>query len=167
MPLAYALDLLTLPQLYAVALVNGSLTVFFTLAYQAYLPSLVERRHLVDANARFEATETVARLAGPGAAGGLVTLVTAPVAILADAVSFLASGLLVLSIRRPEAGTRPELPLSRPDFRDEMREGAIFAWRDDYVRSVLATTAVLNVGFNTAWGSCSCSRCGGSTSRRA
>src|SRR5918999_5510045 len=69
-PVAYGLDALTLPHLYAVGFVNGVLTVFFTLAYQAYVPSLVEREHLVDANARFEATETLARLAGPASAGG-------------------------------------------------------------------------------------------------
>src|ERR687895_143942 len=69
-PLAYGLDALTLPHLYAVGFVNGVLTVFFTLAYQAYVPSLVEREHLVDANARFEATETLARLGGPASAGG-------------------------------------------------------------------------------------------------
>jgi MFS family permease len=152
-PGAYALDLLALPHLYAVALVNGSLTVFFTLAYQAYLPELVERRHLVEANAKFEATETVARLGGPGAGGGLVALLTAPIAVLADALSFLVSGALIFSIERDEgtasraagSGTAPAA------FWSELREGGRFALRNVYARALLAATATLNIGFAIAW----------------
>jgi MFS family permease len=151
-PLAYALDALTLPHLYAVALVNGALTVFFTLAYQAYIPSLVEREHLAEANAKFEGTETVARLAGPGAGGGLVALLSAPVAVLADALSFFASGLLIFAIRHREAGTEVRPPAKeRRVFRTEIREGGRFALNDIYVRPVLTTTAIVNVGFNMAW----------------
>jgi MFS family permease len=152
-PLAYGLGALTLPHLYAVALVNGALTVFFTLAYQAYLPTLVERADLVRANARFEATETVARLAGPASGGGLVGLLSAPVAILADAVSFVVSGALILRIRdrEPPAERAARPARSRGAFRSELREGARFALRDDYVRPILATTAVLNVGFGMVW----------------
>jgi MFS family permease len=148
-PVAYALDALTLPHLYAVGLVNGALTVFFTLAYQAYLPLLVERRQLVDANARFEATETLARLGGPGLGGLLVELVTAPVAVLADALSFFFSGGLVASIAREEpaaGGSSGERSFGR-----ELREGGRFALRNTYVRPILATTALLNVGFGMVW----------------
>ena len=152
-PVAYGVGALTLPQLYAVALINGVLTVFFTVAYQAYVPSLVGREHLVDANARFEATETVARLTGPGAAGGLVTLLSAPVAVLADAASFVSSASLILSIRKRESMREDgrSSAKTRRAFWSEMREGGQFALRDDYVRWVLATTAVLNIGFGAAW----------------
>jgi MFS family permease len=151
-PVAYALGAITLPHLYAVALVNGALTVFFTLAYQAYLPSLVEREHLVDANARFEGAETAARLAGPGAGGGLVSLLSAPVAVLADALSFLVSASLIFSIRDREAetGARSASEDRRP-FWIEIREGGRFALKDIYVRSVLASAATLNVGLNMVW----------------
>jgi Na+/melibiose symporter-like transporter len=152
-PGAYALDLLTLPHLYAVALVNGSLTVFLTLAYQAYLPELVERRHLVEANAKFEATETVARLAGPGAGGGLVALLTAPVAVLADALSFLVSGALIFSMERDEgpASRAADAGTERAAFWSELREGGRFALRNVYARALLAATATLNIGFAIAW----------------
>jgi MFS family permease len=150
-PVAYALDALTLPQLYAVAVVNGVLTVFFTLAYQAYLPVLVERRDLVDANARFEATETLARLGGPGAGGVLVQLVTAPVAVLVDAVSFFLSGGLIASIRREEPAVRDDGTRERRSFRAELRDGGRLALRNSYMRSILATTALLNVGFGMVW----------------
>lgn len=152
-PVSYGLDALTLPHLYAVGFVNGVLTVFFTVAYQAYLPSLVEREHLVDANAKFEATETLARLAGPASAGGLVALLSAPVAVLADALSFFASGSLIVSIKRRESDGSERAPSvrKRSAFRKELGEGARFALRDAYVRPILATTAVINTGFNSVW----------------
>src|SRR5918999_141836 len=133
--------------------VSGLLTVFFTLAYQAYVPSLVEREHLVDANARFEATETLARLAGPASAGGLVALLSAPVAILADALSFFVSGSLVFSIKHREAsGNAPEPSAQeRGAFRRQLFDGGRFAMRDEYVRWVLATTVPINVGFGAVW----------------
>jgi MFS family permease len=151
-PLAYALDALTLPHLYTVALVNGALTVFFTLAYQAYLPSLVEREHLVEANAKLEGAETLARLAGPGAGGGLVALVSAPVAVLADALSFFASGSLIYSIKHREGDTEFRAPANETRaFWPEIREGARFSLSDIYVRPVLAATATLNLGFSMVW----------------
>lgn len=150
-PVAYWLDVLTLSQLYVVGLANGALTVFFTLAYQAYVPSLVAREQLVDANARFEATETLARLAGPGSAGGLVAVLSAPVAILADALSFVASGALVLSIEHRELASPARVEVGGRRFRDELREGARLAFRDDYVRAILVTTAVVNVAFSAVW----------------
>src|SRR5919201_2132519 len=94
-PVAYAFGVVNLPQLYAVALVSGMLTVFFEIASQAYLPSIVGREQLVEANAKLQGATVVAQGAGPGIGGALVTLVTAPVAILTDAVSFVVSGLLI------------------------------------------------------------------------
>ncbi len=77
-PLVYLLGGLTIWQLYAVALATGALTVFFDVAYQSYLPSLVGREHLVDGNAKLEVSRSVAQVSGPGLAGGLVSAITAP-----------------------------------------------------------------------------------------
>ena len=150
-PLAYLLGGLTLPHLYVVGLANGAMTVFFTLAYQAYLPSLVDRRNLVEANAKFEATATIARLGGPGSGGGLVALLSAPIAVLADAVSFFASAALIFSIRKPEGAGAADRQRTRGAFQRELREGARFALRDAYIRSVLVITAFVNLGFGMAW----------------
>ena len=70
MPLAWYLDVLTLTQLYVVALFTGVLTVFFDVAYQSYLPSLVGRDYLVEGNAKLEASRAVAQIAGPSIGGG-------------------------------------------------------------------------------------------------
>ncbi|TML69132.1 MAG: MFS transporter, partial [Actinobacteria bacterium] len=88
-PLAAALGHLTLAQLYIAGFVTGTLTVFFDVSYQSYLPSLVEREQLVDGNAKLEVTRATAQVAGPGLGGLLVRALTAPYAVLADALSYL------------------------------------------------------------------------------
>ena len=101
-PVAYAFDVLTIWQLYAVGFLFGVLTVFFDVAYQSYLPSLVSRDQLVDGNSKLEISRSGAQLAGPALAGVLVQALTAPVAMLIDAISFVASGAFVLRIRTRE-----------------------------------------------------------------
>ena len=85
-PIAYVLDALTIWQLYAVGFLFGVLTVFFDVAYQSYLPSLVERDQLVDGNSKLEISRSGAQLAGPALAGLLIQVLKAPVAILVDAM---------------------------------------------------------------------------------
>ncbi|HPO58944.1 MAG TPA: MFS transporter, partial [Anaerolineaceae bacterium] len=97
-PLAHFLGVLRIEQLYLVAMLTGVLAVIFDLAYHAYLPSLVERDHLVEGNSKMAFSESVAELAGSSLAGILVQLLTAPVAILVDSLSFLAS---LLGIEAP------------------------------------------------------------------
>ncbi|MCW2656264.1 MAG: Major facilitator superfamily permease, partial [Jatrophihabitans sp.] len=88
-PLAQMMGVLTIGQLYAVALVTGISTVFFDVAYQSYLPELVERTLLVEGNAKLQASESVSQIAGPSAGGLLIQVLTAPYAVLVDALSFL------------------------------------------------------------------------------
>ena len=88
-PIAYALGVLSMAQLYVVGFVAGTLTVLFDVAYQSYLPSIVDRAQLVDGNGKLEASRTIAQSAGPALGGGLIGLVTAPLAILVDGVSFV------------------------------------------------------------------------------
>jgi len=88
-PIAFALGLLTIWQLYVVVMVNGCLTVFFDVAYQSYLPSIVERDQLVDGNAKLELTRGASQRLGPGLAGVLIGLLTAPFAIVLDAISYI------------------------------------------------------------------------------
>ena len=101
-PVAAALGVLSLTQLYVVALVTGFLTVFFDVAYLSYVPSLVRSDQLADANAKLETTSSAAQVAGPGIGGALVQLVGAPFAVAADALSFVFSLVCVLLIGRPE-----------------------------------------------------------------
>src|SRR5205814_8235564 len=102
-PLSALLGRLGIEQLYAVGLLTGVLTVFFDVAYQSYLPVLVKREHLVEGNSKLEVSRSVAQIAGPGVAGALVQVVTAPIAVAVDALSFIASAfsLLVMHLGVP------------------------------------------------------------------
>ena len=150
-PVAYALDVLTLWQLFAVAFVTGGLTVFFDVAYQSYLPSLVERDQLVEGNSKLELSRSTAMLAGPGIAGTLVEIVTAPVAILADAISFAASGLFVLRIRKRETPPRDLRSRDRPRMRAELGEGLRYGLRHRSLRWIAASTATWIFFSNVMW----------------
>ena len=101
-PLAAAAHRLAMAQLYAVIALAGFCTVFFDVAYQSYLPSLVETEKLLEGNSKLAMSSATAEIAGPSITGVLVQLITAPMAILFDALSFLVSALSVVLIRRPE-----------------------------------------------------------------
>lgn len=145
LPLAWALDLLTLAQVYVVALLAGACTVFFDVAYQSYLPHLVGRDNLVEGNAKLQGTQSVAQVAGPAVGGVLVQALTAPYAILVDAVSFLWSAAWIGSIRSREA--RPERAADRHLGR-EMREGLAFVFGHRLLRAIAACTATGNLFMN-------------------
>jgi MFS family permease len=121
-PLAAAVDLLDLPLLVAVALAAGSLTVVFDVCYLSVLPGLVARDQIQPANAALEASRAGATVAGPSLGGALVSLLGAPVAIAADAVSFLVSAACLIGVRRPEPA--PE-PLAGP----RGIQGLLVGWR--------------------------------------
>jgi len=154
-PTAYGLGVLTMGQMYVVGFVVGTLTVFFDVAYQSYLPSLIDRDQLVDGNGKLEASRTVAQTAGPALAGGLIGLVTAPLAILADALSYLLSGLFVFAIRRHEPTPDPhadEHGRRRGSLRQEIADGLRYVLGNRYLRGIAASTATANFFSNVALG---------------
>jgi MFS family permease len=93
----------------------GTMTVVAEVAHYAYVPSLVGREHVTEANSRLQVSYSASAAAGPGLAGALIQLLTAPLAVVADAASFLVSAVLLRSIRRPEPPPEPSarLPLRR------------------------------------------------------
>jgi len=103
-PVAYFLGALTIWQLYAVGFVNGLMTVFFDVADQSYLPSILERDELVEGNSKLQISQSSAQILGQPFGGGIVALLTAPVAIIIDAVSYVGSAALILSIREKTKG---------------------------------------------------------------
>lgn len=124
-PLAYALGHLGLPQLFAVSLVVGILTVFFEVAYPAYVPELVTEDDLLPANSVFEASRSLAFVGGSGVGGLLVQAVGAPFAMAGNAATFLVSAASMLAIRRRDTvQTRPD-PLGgrARAFQRELWEG--------------------------------------------
>jgi MFS family permease len=149
-PVAYWFDVLTIWQLYVVGFAFGALTVFFDVAYQSYLPSLVDRERLVEGNAKLEVSRSAAQIAGPSIAGPVIQVLTAPVAVLADAVSFLGSALFLFGIKREEQlPERKEEQKSR--MREELAEGLRYVLGHRYLRWIAASTATFNF-FGNAMG---------------
>jgi MFS family permease len=146
-PLAHVLGVLTILQLYLVGAAVGVLTVFFDVAYQSYLPSLVERDELQEGNAKLEMSRAGAQVIGPGMAGVLIGLVKAPFAVALDALSFLGSGLFLWWIRRPEPAPERHAPdgAPSPGFRAEMAEGLHWVLGSPYLRNIAACTGSSNL----------------------
>src|SRR5215208_5322064 len=147
-PIAYWLEALTLWQLYVVGFTTGVLTVFFDVAYQSYLPSLVERRQLSEGNSKIEISRSGAGLAGPGVAGVLIQAVTAPVAVLGDAITFFVSAVLLGQIRRKER-VAPAQQGTR--LLAEIVEGVRYVASDRYLRPSMAFVAVSNFFGQVFW----------------
>lgn len=143
-PIAYAFDVLTLAQLFITGFLFGVLTVFFDVAYQSYLPSLVDRTQLVDGNSKLEISRAGAQLAGPGLAGLLVGRLNAAVAIAVDAVSFVFSAFFLFSIRKNEVAPQPVERERGPSMKEEIREGLRYVLRHRYLRYIAACTATFN-----------------------
>jgi MFS family permease len=141
-PVAVFVGDLTLSQLYVVGFATGTLTVFFEVAYQSYLPSLVERGELVEGNAKLETTRSLALTGGPALGGVLVHVLTAPQAVLVDAASFLWSAVFVSSIRRNEVA--PERSTVSPSMWRELTEGIRYIFGHQYWRAITVATAIYN-----------------------
>ena len=151
-PVAYVLDVLTLDQLYVVGFLVGTCTVCFDVAYQSYLPSLVEREQIIDGNSKLEISRSAAQIGGPGLAGVLVQAVTAPYAILVDAVSFLGSGLFLLRIREHEEPARvAAADGQRTSLWTELKEGLRFVLGNPNLRAQAGCTATSNFFSNVSF----------------
>lgn len=147
-PAAWYLGVLGIGQLYAVALAAGACTVFFDVAYQSYVPAIVARDQLADANGRLTTTQELAELTGPGLGGGLVGMIGVAGAMIADAASYLVSLVALTRIRHREP-RRPSPPPGQPERRPrmsaEIAEGMRFVLRHPILRRVVACSATSNL----------------------
>ena len=142
-PIASAFASITLAHLFVVAFVTGVFTVFFDVAYQSYLPELVDREQLVDGNAKLAASESTAHVVGPGIGGALISWVGASTAVVADALSYAVSFVCLIAIRTPaEVPDRGENPTS---LVTDIREGLRFVWHENRIRAVAFCTATANL----------------------
>lgn len=120
-PVAHVAGALRMEQLYLVMFVQASLGALFDAAYPAYVPSLIGIERVVDGNSKLATSSSLAEIGGPGVAGALVQIVSAPFAILVDAVSYVVSAISLMRIRSPEPA-RPPRELVTP-IRREIVEG--------------------------------------------
>jgi MFS family permease len=145
-PVAYALDALTMAHLLVVAFLAAALSPFFDSASTAYLPTVVERDSLLEANSTLSAARSTSEFTGFSASGFLVQLLSAPIAIGVDAISFVASAVLLATIRRPEPA-RPAVHEREPILH-EIREGLGVVMRSPVLRAL----ALAHAANHVLWG---------------
>jgi MFS family permease len=141
LPLAWALDALTFGQMLLVALVVGCCTVFFDVAYQSYLPDIVEPDDIGEGNAKLQAVQSVAMIGGPAAGGGLIKLIGSPLTVGLDALTFVWSAFWVRRIQHVD--TPPPREDRRP-LAVEIREGLSFVLRNPLLWRITACTGTAN-----------------------
>jgi MFS family permease len=143
-PVAAWARVLSVPQLVVVALTAGAASVFFSTAYEVYLPSIVDRAELTEANAKLTGSQAAAQVAGPGLGGTIAQAVGPAAGLLADAVSFAVSFACLTAIRRREDPVAGESVAAGRHLGREVREGLRFVMGDPFLRPQLAFGAVGN-----------------------
>ncbi|MEV7111330.1 MFS transporter [Streptomyces anulatus] len=146
------LGLLGLPALFVVAFTVGTLSVLFDVAYQASLVRMVRRDQLVRGNSALEGSRSAAQIGGPALGGALVSLLSAPVAAAAGALSFAVSFVSLRRIRRPESvpervAPAPERPEHAAPVRGRIREGLRFVAGNAWLRAVCLASAAFQLSF--------------------
>jgi MFS family permease len=142
-PVAQGLGVLRLEQLYAVAFLEGCLGTLFAAAYPAYVPSLIGVERVVEGNSKLAMSSSIAEVGGPGLAGTLVQVVSAPFAVLIDAWSFLASAASLALIRTPEPARPPRETTTR--IAREIVEGLSTVGRHPIVFPLAARSIIAHV----------------------
>ncbi|TCO51737.1 putative MFS family arabinose efflux permease [Kribbella antiqua] len=140
LPAAYWLDVLTLGQLYAIAILAGTAHVVFITAYVSFFVRLVEQDQYLEANSKLSATRSISFMAGPSIGGLLIQWLTAPIAIVVDALSFLFSAFQ-LSRLKTEPGEHDESP---EPFLQRARAGMRYLLRHPYLRGSLGCATTVN-----------------------
>jgi MFS family permease len=137
-PAAYAVDLLSMAQMYVVAFLVGTLSVLFWVSYNTLFVSLLDRDDYTAGGSLLNGSRAVSFMAGPSIGGLLVQALTAPLAIVADAVSFVASAAFLRGIDPVEAA---------PDATAHggVLAGIRFIAHDPIMRASLAATATINL----------------------
>ena len=152
LPVAQMAGVLGLAQLYVVALLSSVLTVFFSVAYQSYLPTLIDRSQLMEGNGKLSTSQSAAQIAGPGLGAALVGAVGAAKAMVGDAVSYAVSAVTLVAIRRAEPGLQEFAWQgsgvadrdSRPRMWAQIKEGLGFVAREPILRRAAAWSGSAN-----------------------
>jgi MFS family permease len=143
-PIAHFLGVLDIAQLYVVVFVVGTMTVFFDVALQAYMPGLLGREQLGSANGKMQVSDSAAQVAGPGAAGLLVSALGAPVAIVVDAATYVLSFVTVAGLPADQA-PEPQPEAKNLSVRASIREGFDVITRNPLLRSITTAAVTINL----------------------
>ncbi len=144
-PVAVWAGALAFAHLLVVALLVGVSSVFFQTAHQVYLPGLVSRQHLPEANAKLQGSEAAAQVAGPGIAGVLAQTLGPVAGLLVNAVTFAISAVCLLRIRTPERTKAADPSVAEANLRRQIADGLRFLAHDPYLRVLTAYGALSNL----------------------
>jgi MFS family permease len=140
-PVAFLFGAPPLGLLFAVAFIVGSLSVVFDISWNTLFVSVVKREQFVDATALLNGSRSLSSVAGPAISGALIQLFTAPMALLADAASFLGSVFFLRRITAPE----PPIEHEPGTIRQQLASGVSFIFRDEIMRPTVLAAATLNL----------------------
>ena len=140
-PVAFALGVLSMPQLYVVGFLSGTLAVIFDLSWNTLFVSVTERERYVEAMALLNGSRSLASVAGPTIGGILVQVFGAPLAMLGDAFSYLGSVVFLRRIRAPE----PPIEHEEGSTRERLLAGLSFVIGDPIMRPTLFSVATVNL----------------------
>ncbi|MEU8958029.1 MFS transporter [Streptomyces sp. NPDC048518] len=143
-PAAYLLGAVTLGQLYVVALLMGAAGVLFNTAYPPFFVRLVPRSSYVDANSKLSTSRSASYVTGPAVGGALVQALTGPVAVVVDALTFLASAVLVGRVSVDESPDAHGRAAAATSLLRRAREGLVFVVRHPALRASLGCAATVN-----------------------
>ena len=145
------LGFLSFPHLLLAAAVVSALSVLFDVAYEAFLPSLLPNRHLIEANSKITAGAAVTEALSFSSGGWLVQLLSAPATLAIDALTFIGSAFFISRVRDVETGSDPDPDHAEPEsprtFLQEAREGIEATWRQPLLRGMIVASLGINAGF--------------------
>jgi MFS family permease len=147
-PFAALLGVLSIAQLVIVSLLTGFARVFFDVAYQSYLPSVIGKDRVLAGNSAMEMIRASGQVVGPGLGGVLVALLGAASVVLIQAITFAVSAASLLGIQRREPPLSPSA--ERPRLAAQIREGISFVGRNRILRATAITSAASNFSFAVA-----------------
>ncbi|WP_338136194.1 MFS transporter [Bacillus sonorensis] len=145
-PISYLRGFLSIEVVLAVAFLTGCCSIFYQISYSSYLPEIVPSQSLLNGNAKLEVTNGAAQVAGPGIGGYIIQLLTAPIAVFLDAVSFIISFILTLFL--PESRVKKRDPSNRQSVWKDIGEGIAFTFQHQILRPILISysLSVLFIG---------------------
>ncbi|MCB8928656.1 MAG: MFS transporter [Ardenticatenaceae bacterium] len=143
LPLAALLWQLTWPHLLLVTFLGGCLTLLADVAEEAFLPGLISRENLVEGYSKLSASNSIIELSGPAVAATLIELLTAPIALIMDAASFLLSSILLGTIKLDESA--PEPMEERPSLWQQIRQGLSYIRHHAQLRPMLLNNSSMQL----------------------
>ena len=147
-PVAFIFGVLGLYQLYFVSLIMGITTLFFDVAYQSYLPSLVNKEDVLEGNQKLQTSASASNVVGPSVASGFMQLIGAALSVFIDAVGTLAAVITLFFIRKPEPKPERSSAGGQQHFFGEMKEGIRVITGNKLLWTQAGCTGTSNLGTN-------------------